>query len=178
MTTAEHREVPFNYTSASDDQIVSYLFGTETWSVLEQLRARRVTGRSARLLMRFMGDMFILRRNPFLWQQLVDSGRRRRELVTLVRRDLDIVESNARDEILVQKLIATCRLYLSDMLRELSATRRQRQRVRRVLGAIIGDANVTFAPLALVSHATDATDWRLCLPLAVARPEREADVAP
>jgi len=178
MTTAEHREVPFNYTSASDDQIVSFLFGTETWSVLEQLRARRVTGRSARLLMRFMGDMFILRRNPFLWQQLVDSGRRRRELVRLVRRDLDIVESNARDEVLVQKLIATCRIYLSEMLRELSATRRQRKRVRRVLGAIIGDANVTFAPLALVSHATDATDWRLCLPLAVARPEREADVAP
>jgi FAD/FMN-containing dehydrogenase/Fe-S oxidoreductase len=178
MPTQEHREIPFNYTSASDEQIVTFLFGAETWSVLEQLRERRITGRSARLLMRFMGDMFMLRRNPFLWQQLVDSGRRRRELVTLARRDLDIVERNARDEELVQKLIATCRTYLDEVLRDLSAARRRRQRVRRGLGAVIGEANVTFDPFALVSHATDATDWRLCLPLAVARPERESDVAP
>ena len=178
MPTQEHREIPFNYTSASDEQIVTFLFGAATWSVLEQLRERRVTGRSARLLMRFMGDMFMLRRNPFLWQQLVDSGRRRRELVTLARRDLDIVERNARDEALVQKLIATCRACLGEVLRDLSAARRQRQRVRRALGAVIGDKNVTFDPFALVSHATDATDWRLCLPLCVARPEREDDVAP
>jgi len=178
MQTQEHREIPFNYTSASDEQIVRFLFGAETWGVLEELRGRRVTGRSARLLMRFMGDMFMLRRNPFLWQQLIDSGRRRRELIALVRRDLDIVEGNARDEALVQKLIATCRRFLADMLRELAATRRKRQRARRVLGAVIGEANVSFDPFALVSHATDATDWRLCLPLVVARPDREADVAP
>ena len=178
MPTQEHREIPFNYTSASDQQIVTFLFGAETWGVLEQLRERRVTGRSARLLLRFMGDMFMLRRNPFLWQQLVDSGRRRRELVTLVRRDLDIVERNARDEALVQKLIGTCRRYLGELLRELSVARRQRQRVRRALGAVIGEVNVRFDPFTLVSHSTDATDWRLCLPLAVARPERETEVAP
>jgi FAD/FMN-containing dehydrogenase/Fe-S oxidoreductase len=177
MLTQEYREIPFNYTSASDEQVVTFLFGSETWGVLEQLRERRVTGRSARLLMRFMGDMFMLRRNPFLWQQLVDSRRRRRELLSLARRDLDIVERNARDEALVQKLIATCRRYLGEIVRELSAARRKRQRVRRALGAVIGEANVTFDPFALVSHATDATDWRLCLPFAVARPEREADVA-
>jgi FAD/FMN-containing dehydrogenase/Fe-S oxidoreductase len=178
MPAQEHREIPFNYTSASDEQIVTFLFGSETWSVLEQLRERRITGRSARLLMRFMGDMFLLRRNPFLWQQLIDSGRRRRELFKHVRRDLDIVERNARDESLVRKLIATCRKYLAGLLRELSAVRRHRLRVRRGLGAVIGDGNVSFDPFALVSHATDATDWRLCLPVAIARPEREADVAP
>src|SRR5512136_2974061 len=107
MQTSEYREIPFNYTSASDAQIVAFLFGQETWGVLEQLRERRVTGRSARLLLRFMGDMFMLRRNPFLWQQLVDSTRRRREFRTLARRDLDIVERNAKDEILVRRLIDT-----------------------------------------------------------------------
>jgi FAD/FMN-containing dehydrogenase/Fe-S oxidoreductase len=178
MQTAEYREIPFNYTSASDEQIVTFLFGGETWAVLEQLRQRRITGRSARLLMRFMGDMFVLHRNPFLWQQLLDSKRRRRELVTLARRDLDIVERNARGEALVETLIATCRTYLTGVLRDLAAARRQRQRVRKALGAVIGDKNVTFDPFALVSHATDATDWRLCLPSCVARPEREEDVAP
>ena len=151
------REIPFNYTSADDRKAVSQLLGDDIWHKLEILRERRVTGRSARLLMRFMGDMFMLRRNPFLWQQLVDSGRRRRELVTLARRDLDIVERNARDEALVQKLIATCRACLGEVLRDLSAARRQRQRVRRALGAVIGDKNVTFDPFALVSHATSTS---------------------
>ncbi len=178
MRSSEYREIPFNYTSASDEQIVTFLFGDQTWSVLEQLRQRRVTGRSARLLMRFMGDMFVLHRNPFLWQQLIDSRGRRRELVTLARRDLDIVERNAHDEALVQTLIATCRAYLARVQRELAVAHRQRQKVRRGLGAVIGEKNVTFEPFALVSHATDATDWRLCLPLCVARPERERDVAP
>jgi FAD/FMN-containing dehydrogenase/Fe-S oxidoreductase len=178
MQTSEYREIPFNYTSASDAQIVAFLFGQETWAVLEQLRERRVTGRSARLLLRFMGDMFMLRRNPFLWQQLVDSTRRRREFRTLARRDLDIVERNAKDEVLVRRLIETCRAYLTMVQKELGTARRQRQRIRRVLGAVIGDKNITFDPFALVSHATDATDWRLCLPLCVARPEREEDVSP
>ena len=175
---SEYREIPFNYTSASDAQIVAFLFGEETWTVLEQLRERRVTGRSARLLLRFMGDMFMLRRNPFLFQQVVDSTRRRRELVALVRRDLAIVERNGHDEALVQGLIEKCRGYLAGVLRDLAAVRRQRLRVRRVLGAVIGEGNITFDPVALVSHATDATDWRLCLPLCVARPQRESDVAP
>jgi FAD/FMN-containing dehydrogenase/Fe-S oxidoreductase len=178
MASPEYREIPFNYTSASDAQIVTFLFGESTWELLEKLRERRVTGRSARLLLRFMGDMFVLRRNPFLHQQLIDSPRRRRELIALVRRDLAIVERNGRDQPLVRQLIEQCRRYLDDFLRDLGAVRRQRLRVRRALGAVIGEANVTFDPFALVSHATDATDWRLCLPLAVARPEREADVAP
>ncbi|MBN2196164.1 MAG: DUF3683 domain-containing protein [Polyangiaceae bacterium] len=178
MPTQEYREIPFNYTSASDEQIVSFLFGAETWSVLERLRARRVTGRSARLLLRFMGDMFVLARNPFIHQQLLDSARRRRELVTLVRHDLDLVAQNGRDQPLVRRLIDRCRQHLDGVLHELVAAKRLRLRLRHALGATIGEANVSFDPFALVSHATDATDWRLCLPLAVARPEREADVAP
>jgi FAD/FMN-containing dehydrogenase/Fe-S oxidoreductase len=178
MQQSEYREIPFNYTSASDAQIVAFLFGAETWSILERLRERRVTGRSARLLLRFMGDMFMLRRNPFLAQQLVASPRRRHEFLTLARRDLDIVERNARDEALVRALIETCRGYLATVQRELGAARRRRARIRRALGAVIGDQNVSFDPFALVSHATDATDWRLCLPLCVTRPEREEDVAP
>ena len=41
MQTSEYREIPFNYTSASGAQIVTFVFGPETWSVLEQLREWR-----------------------------------------------------------------------------------------------------------------------------------------
>ena len=37
---------------------------------------------------------------------------------------------------------------------------------------------VLFDPFALVAHATDATDWRLALPVAVAMPEAAEQVAP
>ena len=35
-----------------------------------------------------------------------------------------------------------------------------------------------FDPYTLVAHATDATDWRLHLPVAVAMPRQQAEVAP
>ena len=41
-----------------------------------------------------------------------------------------------------------------------------------------GKENVLFDPFTLVSHATDATDWRLHLPVAVVMPDDEAQVAP
>ena len=54
----------------------------------------------------------------------------------------------------------------------------ERERIRRSLGAIVGAANVLFDPFTLVSHATDATDWRLYLPVAVALPTDERQVQP
>ena len=72
------REIPFNYTSADDRQAIAQLLGPKVWTALEELRTRRVTGRSARLLARFFGEILIHRRNPFLFQELVGSSRRRR----------------------------------------------------------------------------------------------------
>ena len=60
------REIPYNYTSADDRQAVLQLLGPELWGKIETLKSRRVTGRSARLLMRFFGDVLIHRRNPYL----------------------------------------------------------------------------------------------------------------
>ena len=42
------REIPYNYTSFSDREIVQRLLGERAWELLDQLRAERVTGRSAR----------------------------------------------------------------------------------------------------------------------------------
>ena len=42
------REIPYNYTSFSDREIVIRLLGTDAWSTLQKLRDERRTGRSAR----------------------------------------------------------------------------------------------------------------------------------
>jgi FAD/FMN-containing dehydrogenase/Fe-S oxidoreductase len=172
------REIPFNYTSADDRQAISQLLGVEIWHKLEELRKRRVTGRSARLLMRFFGEVLIHRRNAYLYQELIDDRIRRHRLLRHLETDLDIVEGNAGGEALVGEVIGACRGLLAALKREVTQAPAERKRIRAALGAIVGKGNVLFDPFTLVSHATDATDWRLHLPVAVAMPREEGEVAP
>ena len=53
--TARLREIPYNYTSFSDREIVIRLLGADHWAVLDELRGERVTGRSARMLYEVLG---------------------------------------------------------------------------------------------------------------------------
>src|ERR671937_2045857 len=110
-----HREIPFNYTSADDRAVVLHLLGDAVWEKLEALRTRRVTGRSARLLMRVFGEVFIHRRNAYLYQELVASSARRRRLFDNVEADLGTVERSAAGEALVHEVIAATRALLDDL---------------------------------------------------------------
>jgi FAD/FMN-containing dehydrogenase/Fe-S oxidoreductase len=178
VETATRREIPYNYTSADDEQVVRWLFGPALWRALERLRSQRVTGRSAKLLMRFIGDLFVLKRNPFLYAELSSSAARRRGFLRAAAADLDIVRRNSAGNRRVLVIIRRCQESLKALERELTAAPARQARIRRALGAVVGEGNVHFDPFTLVSHATDATDWRLHLPLAVASPSRESEVAP
>ena len=180
MSTApeSHREIPFNYTSADDRQVVLQLLGEEVWEKLEALRGRRVTGRSARLLLRVLGEVSIHRRNPFLFQELLDTPARRRRLSRHLAGDLAVVAGSAGEDALVREVLAAARGLAADFEREVAAAPAERQRIVAALAPVVGRANVLFDPFTLVSHATDATDWRLHLPAAVVMPTEEAQVAP
>ena len=55
---SEHiREIPYNYTSYSDREIVKRFLSEEVWDDLSVLRSQRKTGRSARLLFDILGDV-------------------------------------------------------------------------------------------------------------------------
>ena len=183
MRTSTYREIPYNFTSADDRLIIRQFFGETVWEDVEELRSQRVTGRSARLLMRFMGDLFILHRNPFLRQELIDSWRRRRYLFAAMRKDLDIIagtaQDNDQDPVRTEKvlhLVKLCREQAAALRTDLGRTRSQRAAIRRKLGAVVGTDNVSMDPFTLISHATDATDWRLCLPVAVVQPTAESQL--
>ncbi len=183
MNKIDYREIPYNFTSADDKQIVSLLFGSEVWEDLEELLSQRITGRSARLVMRLMGDLFILRRNPFLFQELIDSPLRRRKFIKTATEDLDIIEEAARigrvgkeRSSKVLRLVKLCRDRLYELKKQITDTPAIRARMQKKLGAVIGKENVRFDPFTLIAHATDATDWRLFLPLAVLRPTTEEQV--
>ena len=51
------REIPYNYTSFSDREIVIRLLGEDAWQLLDALRGARQTGRSARMLYEVLGDI-------------------------------------------------------------------------------------------------------------------------
>ena len=97
MTMPVLREIRFNYTSADDRQVVTLLLGAAGWSAIERLRARRVTGRLARLLMRVLGEIFIHRRNPFLVEELIADPKRRRHLFESLADDLALIGRQAGD---------------------------------------------------------------------------------
>ena len=176
MRAVTAREIPFNYTSADDRRILTFLLGVEVLAPLERLVFKRRTGRSWRLLMRFVGDLFILRRNAFLYQELVDNRARRTRLLAAARRDLELIADRGRNEPDLTLVLEKCRDKLDALNMELAAATRERARIRQALGAVVGRQNVFFDPFTLAAHATDATDWRLHLPLAVVCPNEENQV--
>lgn len=74
---ARLREIPYNYTSFADREIVIRLLGAESWRLLDELRAERRTGRSARMLYEVLGDVWAVQRNPYLQEDLLDNPKRR-----------------------------------------------------------------------------------------------------
>ena len=177
MDTISVREIPYNYTSATDRQLLSYLLGEDSVRMLEELKELRVTGRSARLLMRLIGGVLIHRRNPYLFQELVDSPSRRTRLLKQAFKDLDTIESSANGEQRVLSIVAALRKLLDAFQAEVEQVPEFRRRLKREFGAVAGAKNVLFDPFSLVAHATDATDWRLHLPVAVITPDDESQVA-
>ena len=67
------REIPYNYTSFSDREIVIRLLGEKAWEILTELRNFRRTGRSSRMLYEVLGDIWVVNRNPYLQDDLLEN---------------------------------------------------------------------------------------------------------
>jgi len=178
---ARLREIPYNYTSFSDREIVIRLLGAETWRLLDELRGERRTGRSARMLYEVLGDIWAVQRNPYLEQDLLDNPGRRKLLIEALhhrlaeidrRRDAEDPQRDAR----VARLLEAARGAVAGFEQSFAATDSLRRRARREFGRHTRSDNVCFDPYARVSHATDATDWRVEIPFVVLTPDAEDEV--
>ena len=134
------REIPYNYTSFSDREIVLRLLGARCWDVLSQLRQERRTGRSARMLYEVLGDIWVVQRNPYLQDDLLDNPKRRALLVEALTHRLAEVqkrrtpEQDPERDALVGELFdaaAQAIAAFDRMFEELQALRRQSQRILR-----------------------------------------------
>ena len=89
---ARLREIPYNYTSFSDREIVLRLLGSEAWDIINTLREERRTGRSAQMLYEVLGDIWVLTRNPYLEDDLLGNRKRRNALIGALRHRLNAIE--------------------------------------------------------------------------------------
>ena len=180
---ARLREIPYNYTSFSDREIVIRLLGTSMWDVLNQLRQERRTGRSARMLYEVLGDIWVVQRNPYLQDDLLHSPDRRKALVEALEHRLGEIDKRrapqqdpVRDA-LVGQLVDAARRAVHEFNATFVEAEQLRRRVQKSLGRHTAKDNIKFDGLSRVAHVTDATDWRVESPFVVLTPDTEAEMA-
>jgi FAD/FMN-containing dehydrogenase/Fe-S oxidoreductase len=177
------REIPYNYTSFSDREIVLRLLGERAWSLLEVLRGERRTGRSARMLYEVLGDIWVVQRNPYLQDDLLDNPKRRSALVDALHHRLGEVQKrrtpqdDAERDLLVAELLAAASQAVDAFARSFEQMAALRQRAQKALKRLTAKDNIKFDGLSRVSHVTDATDWRVEYPFVVLTPDTEAEMA-
>ncbi|MDB5807789.1 MAG: hypothetical protein JWN73_5111 [Betaproteobacteria bacterium] len=181
------REIPYNYTSFSDREIVIRLLGAEMWQLLEDLRGERRTGRSARMLYEVLGDIWVVQRNPYLQDDLLDNPKRRAALIDALHHRLNDMEKRRAGYAAegrgpevgdkVRKLITAAQKAVTDFEADFGEMDRLRRACIKRLSKITRKDNIAFDGMSRVSHVTDATDWRVEYPFVILYPDSEAECA-
>jgi FAD/FMN-containing dehydrogenase/Fe-S oxidoreductase len=183
-TPARLREIPYNYTSFSDREIIIRLLGEENWQILESLRGERVTGRSAKMLFEVVGDIWAVQRNPYLEDDLLDNRKRRKALLEALRHrvrqmkkrqnELEAEHPDRAQRVLL--LIEAATQAINEFEAHFERTREMRKKALTLLSKHTRKDNICFDGFARVSHVTDATDWRVEYPFVVLYPCNEEEV--
>lgn len=172
-----YREIPYNYTSFSDREIILRLLGERAWKILEQLRDERGTGLSAHMLLEVLGDMWVVMRNPYIQDDLLENEKRRNSLMQTMRERLERIKERADGNSFTLELVEIANYSVDDFATWFSEYYDLRKRARRKFSSITRKDNIQFDGLARVSHVTDATDWRVELPFVVLTPDTEQEIA-
>ncbi|WP_308875003.1 DUF3683 domain-containing protein [Thiothrix subterranea] len=177
--TATHpiREIPYNYTSFSDKEIVQRLLGARAWEILQALREKRETGISSHMLLEILGDMWVVQRNPYIHDDLLENQKRRQSLFDTLNGRVEKIEERANGNALTIELMQIARSALAQFAEMFRAEYDLREKTRKRLQKITRKDNIQFDGLARVSHVTDATDWRVELPFVVLTPDTEEEMA-
>ncbi|MDX8378162.1 MAG: DUF3683 domain-containing protein [Mariprofundales bacterium] len=174
-----HREIPYNYTSCSDREIILRFLGEDAWQAFERLHTKRKTGRSARRLFQILGDLWVIARNPYLQEDMARQSKRRDAVRTLhkdrISRIEKAVQAQHRDDLSL--ILTKLQEYLLKFERELIGLKRKRQDVQALFAHHTHKHNINFTPFARITHATDATDWRQEVPFCVLTPDSPAEIS-
>ncbi len=174
--TSRIREIPYNYTSFSDREIVCRFLDEQAWDTLNELRDERVTGRSARMLFEVLGDMWVVVRNPFIQDDLLGNKKRRMALIQALNHRLEQIRARAENNPHALQLVEQTKIAVDEFEDWFPRQLELRKRVLKRFSKATRADNVDFSGLARVSHVTDASDWRVEYPLVVVAPETEQQI--
>ncbi|MCN4144266.1 MAG: DUF3683 domain-containing protein [Thiohalomonas sp.] len=170
------REIPYNYTSFSDREIIIRFLGEKAWDVLNTLRSKRVTGRSARMLFEVLGDIWVVSRNPFIEDDLIENPKRRDALLEALNHRLTQIRLRADANESVLELLARVEKAVNEFKVWLIESAIKRRKIYKKLIKMTRKDNIYFDGLSRVSHVTDASDWRVEFPFVVLTPDTEEEV--
>ena len=177
------REIPYNYTSFSDQEIIRRVLGDRGWELMQALRSERQTGRSARMIYEILGDIWVVQRNPYLQDDLLSNRRRKEMLIEALNHRANDYEKRLQPQenldryAMAEELLKRTRKAINDFSYSLNAMKELRQRARQAFAKHTRKDNICFDPLSRVSHVTDATDWRVEYPFVVLTPNNEAEIS-
>ena len=135
------------------------------------------------MLYEVLGDIWVVQRNPYLQDDLLDNPRRRKLLIEALQHRLGEVEARrtpARDadrDAAVGELLAAARRAVQAFAAQFDEVAELRRRATREFAKVTAKDNIKFDGLSRVSHVTDATDWRVEYPFVVLVPDTEAEMA-
>ena len=93
------RDIPYNYTSFSDREIVVRLLNESAWDALIRLRVDPELKQRLRILHALLGDIWVVRRNPYLQDDLLDNPKRRALLIEALNHRLGEIEKRRRADL-------------------------------------------------------------------------------
>lgn len=175
------REIPYNYTSFSDREIVLRLLGKDAAGILDELRYERRTGRSARMLFEVLGDIWVVNRNPYLQEDLLKNSTRRKLLIEALEHRLREMDkrrdpSATERDVKVQRLMASAYKAVRKFESSFERIKALRTRFKRALKNCTAEDNIRFDPFTRAAHVTDATDLRIEYPFVVITPDSEREI--
>ncbi|MCQ0034682.1 DUF3400 domain-containing protein, partial [Burkholderia glumae] len=143
-----------------------------------------------RMLYEVLGDIWVVRRNPYLQDDLLDNPKRRQMLVDALNHRLAEIDKRRQADLSthdddaghdrasrVALLTVAARGAVDAFAREFEQMAELRRRATKALGRCTQKDNIRFDGLARVSHVTDATDWRVEYPFVILTPDTEAEIA-
>ena len=171
-----YREIPYNYTSFSDKEIVLKYFDDSTWNLLDSLRATRITGRSAKLIFEIIGDIFIIDRNPYIFNEYLENRKKQKKLKKLHDIRCESIKNKTINPQILE-LLEKLKIVDNRFFQKFSDEKKKRRKIQSSLGQIVSKENIHFSAFQKVSHVTDATDWRVEYPEVVVYPENTTEIS-
>ena len=166
------REIPYNYTSWTDEQIIECLMGKEMATLIGQHRQSHVV----RMLFEILGDIWVIRRNPYIQDDLLQNTKRYRALSEALYHRWHSMQSYVGDGQAAQRIVTGTQALIQSFGQYMHDIPRKRRKLKKALKRFIHPDAIAFDPVSRVSHASDASDWRVSYPLAVTYPDSEEDV--